>query len=115
MKSGNSVTEYDPTQLEQLEFPYEILLYFRQKLDDFTISLFKRVLAENKEHRGLLKTRLKDYHALRKRYDSAFTMLEAQGFIEKREDGTRTPYYVTIRGEQLTTLLIEEYARQKTT
>jgi predicted transcriptional regulator len=45
---------------------------------------------------------------MRKRYDAAFLTLEAQGFIEKQEDGTSTPYYITIRGRQLGTLLKNE-------
>ncbi|MEQ2529208.1 hypothetical protein WMO40_21265 [Bacillaceae bacterium CLA-AA-H227] len=94
--------------LDELEYNENTLKFLRKKLDDFTINIFRQVVNENRNHRGLVKTRLDDYHNMRKKYDSAFLMLEAQGFIEKKEDGTATPYYITIRGRQLGTLLSEE-------
>lgn len=94
--------------LDELEYNENTLRFLRKKLDDFAIDIFRLVVRENREHKGLVKTRLEDYHNMRKKYDAAFLMLEAQGFIEKKEDGTSTPYYVTIRGRQLGTLLSEE-------
>lgn len=94
--------------LDELEYNESTLKFLRKKLDDFTINIFRQVVSENKNHRGLVKTRLDDYHNMRKKYDSAFLMLEAQGFIEKKEDGTATPYFITVRGRQLGALLSEE-------
>jgi hypothetical protein len=94
--------------LDELEFNENTLRFFRKKLDDFTIDVFRKVVTQNKLHKGLVKTRLENYKSKRKRYDAAFLTLEAQGFIEKREDGTSTPYYTTIRGRQLGTLLQNE-------
>jgi len=94
--------------LDQLEYDEHTLLFLRKKLDDFTINVFRMVVQSNKEHKGLVKTRLENYHSMRKRYDAAILTLEVQGFIEKREDGTSTPYYVTVRGAQLGRLLAKE-------
>ncbi|KAA9014897.1 hypothetical protein [Niallia endozanthoxylica] len=94
--------------LDELEYNIQTLRFLRKKLDDFTIDVFRQTAIENKNHRGLVKTRLENYHSMRKRYDAAFLILEAQGFIEKKEDGTSTPYFVTIRGRQLMTILNKE-------
>ncbi|MDE3841002.1 hypothetical protein C0966_17195 (plasmid) [Bacillus methanolicus] len=94
--------------LDQLEYDEDTLRFLRKKLDDFTIDVFRKIVNENKLHRGLVKTRLENFHSMRKRYDAAFLILESQGFIEKREDGTATPYFVTIRGRQLGQLLKQE-------
>lgn len=99
--------------LDQLEYDEDTLRFLRKKLDDFTIDVFRKTIQENKLHKGLVKTRLDNFHGMRKRYDSAFLMLEAQGFIEKKEDGTATPYYVTVRGRQLAQLLYEEKLRKE--
>lgn len=94
--------------LDELQFDEDTLRFLRKKLDDFTVDVFRKIVSENKIHRGLVKTRLDQYHSLRKRYDASFLMLESQGFIEKKEDGTATPYFITIRGRQLGQLLKEE-------
>jgi hypothetical protein len=94
--------------LDELEYDLNTLKFLRKKLDEFTIDIFRKVVIENRNQRGLIKARLEDYHGMRKKYDSAVLILEAQGFIEKKEDGTATPYYVTIRGQQLGTLLSDE-------
>ncbi|WP_034659314.1 hypothetical protein [Robertmurraya massiliosenegalensis] len=107
MSNEKSVSE-KYIDLDEIEYNENTLKFLRKKLDDFSINIFRQVVSENRNHRGLVKTRLEDYHNMRKKYDSAFLMLEAQGFIEKKEDGTATPYYITIRGRQLGTLLSEE-------
>ncbi|PGT82214.1 hypothetical protein [Bacillus sp. AFS040349] len=108
--NGNS-TEY--IDLDQIEFSMETLRFLRKKLDKFTIEVFRKVLTSNSEHKGLVKTRLENYQSQRKKYDAAFLILEYQGFIEKREDGTMTPYWVTVRGKQLLTILKEEKAKRE--
>ncbi|MGE8081347.1 hypothetical protein [Peribacillus loiseleuriae] len=95
-----------------LKYSPEVLQFFRKKLDEFTINIFIQAVRENKEHRGLVKTRLPNYHSMRKKYDAAFLILEYQGFLEKKEDGTATPYYVTIRGLQLGKLIQVENKRK---
>lgn len=99
--------------LDELEYDEDTLRFLRKKLDDFTVDVFRKIVSENKVHKGLVKTRLEQYHSLRKRYDASFLMLESQGFIEKKEDGTATPYYITIRGRQLGQLLKEEKLRNQ--
>lgn len=99
--------------LDELEYDNDTLRFLRKKLDDFTIDVFRQVVKENKIHRGLVKTRLDAFHSKRKKYDSAFLTLEAQGFVEKKEDGTATPYFVTVRGKQLAQLLYEEKLRKE--
>jgi hypothetical protein len=99
--------------LDQLRYDEDTLRFLRKKLDDFTINIFRKTVQENKLHKGLVKTRLENFHGMRKRYDAAFLILESQGFIEKKEDGTATPYYVTIRGRQLGQLLAEEKKRKE--
>ncbi|RHW36091.1 hypothetical protein D1B31_17925 [Neobacillus notoginsengisoli] len=99
--------------LNHLEYDEETLLFLRAKLDEFTIEVFRKVIKENKVHKGLVKTRLENFHGMRKRYDAAFLMLEAQGFIYKVEDGTATPYFATVRGKQLAHLLHEEKLRKE--
>lgn len=94
--------------LDELLYSPEIIQFFRKMMDDFTLELFKKVVRQNKAGSGLVKTRLEDYHSLRKRYDTAFTVLEAQGFIQRKEDGTSTPYFVTVRGNQLLKLIVHE-------
>lgn len=91
--------------IDQIEYDIQTLRFLRKKLDDFTLNIFRKIVVENKNHKGLVKTRLDNYHSMRKRYDSSFLILEAQGFIEKKEDGTSTPYFITVRGRQLGTLL----------
>lgn len=107
-----SVTE-KYIDLDQLEYNENTLRFLRKKLDDFTIDIFRETVRSNKEHKGMVKTRIPNYQNMRKKYDSSFLMLEAQGFIEKREDGTATPYYVTIRGQQLLTILKEEKRKKE--
>lgn len=99
--------------LDELEYDEDTLKFLRKKQDDFTVDVFRKIVSENKIHRGLVKTRLEQYHSLRKRYDASFLMLESQGFIEKKEDGTATPYFITIRGRQLGQLLREEKLRNQ--
>lgn len=99
--------------LDKLKYDDETLLFLRLKLDDFTIDVFRKIIQMNKLHKGLVKTRLDNFHGMRKRYDSAFLTLEAQGFIEIEKDGTATPYFVTIRGKQLAQLLHEEKLRKE--
>ncbi|QCJ45602.1 hypothetical protein FAY30_26395 (plasmid) [Bacillus sp. S3] len=94
--------------LDQLEYDEDTVRFLRKKLDDFAIDVFRKIISENKLKLGLVKTKLDNYHGMRKRYDSSFLILEAQGFIEKKEFGTATPYYVTVRGKQLAHLLHEE-------
>ncbi|MEW9673590.1 hypothetical protein [Ammoniphilus sp. 3BR4] len=94
--------------LDEILFHPEHLLFFRKKMDDFTVEVFKKVVRANKSGHGLIKTRLENYHSQRKHYDRAFTILEAQGFIDKKEDGTCTPYSVTNRGRQLLKMLVTE-------
>jgi hypothetical protein len=93
---------------EDYEFDKPTLLYFRTKIDEFKIDILREIARENKQHRGLVKTRYKDYRNKRKQYDDAFLVLETLGFIDKKEDGTATPYFVSVRGRQLITLLAEE-------
>lgn len=93
------------------EYSAGTLKFLRSKLDEFTINVFRMIVKENQINnglKGLVKGRIENYLSLRKRYDSAFLTLESQGFIEKQEDGNMTPYFVTIRGRQLATLLSEE-------
>lgn len=99
--------------LDQLSYDEDTLRFLRKKLDDFTIDIFRKIVTENKLHKGLVKTRLDNFHGMRKRYDTAFLILESQGFIEKKEDGTATPYFVTIRGRQLGQLLHDEKMRKE--
>ncbi|MFT9495748.1 MULTISPECIES: hypothetical protein [Bacillota] len=100
--------------LDLLEYDEDTLRFLRKKLDDFTIDVFRRIITENKLHRGLIKARLEDFHSMRKKYDASFLILEAQGFIEKKEDGTATPYFVTVRGRQLGQLLkMEKLEREE--
>jgi predicted transcriptional regulator len=94
--------------LDQLLYDEDVIRFLRKKLDNFTLNVFREVLNHNKEHRGLVKTRMENFHNMRKRYDAAFLTLEVQGFIEKREDGTATPYYVTVRGLQLLEILKQD-------
>lgn len=107
MKGGLSLSEKTIYKdLDKLEYNTDTLSFLRKKLDYFTIEIFLRICKANKKHKGILKTKLKDYHVQRKKYDTAFTILEAQGFIERREEGTSTPYFTTIRGTQLLQLLL---------
>jgi predicted DNA binding CopG/RHH family protein len=99
--------------LDQLTYDDNTLRFLRKKLDDFTIDVFKKIVRENKNRRGLVKTRISDYRSMRYKYDSAFLTLEAQGFIERREDGTSTPYFATVRGRQLVALLKLEESERK--
>lgn len=99
--------------LDLLEYDEDTLKFLRKKLDDFTIGVFRMIIQENKRHKGLVKTRIEDFHKSRKRYDASFLTLEVQGFIEKKEDGTATPYYVTVRGRQLGQLLQLEKMERK--
>ncbi|MDP4087550.1 MAG: hypothetical protein Q8934_23590 [Bacillota bacterium] len=99
--------------LDQLEYDIDTLRFLRKKLDDFTIDIFRKIVNENKIHLGLVKTRLENYHGMRKKYDTAFLTLECQGFIDKKEDGTANPYFVTVRGRQLGQLLYEEKLKRE--
>ncbi|MEG6533227.1 hypothetical protein NSQ82_20270 [Caldifermentibacillus hisashii] len=94
--------------LDRIEYDDDTLIFLRKKLDEFTINIFKMIFEHNKQHRGLVKTRLNNYLRMRKRYDNAFLILESQGFIERKEDGTSTPYFLTVRGRQLMVLLKSE-------
>lgn len=95
--------------LDQIEYDSHVLLFLRKKLDDFTINLFRKIFQENKKNPlGLMKTHIEDYHSMRKKYDNAFLILESQGFIERHELGTATPYHITVRGKQLVILLANE-------
>lgn len=98
---------------EDVLYTEEQLRFLRKKLDDFTIEMFRKVIQENRNQRGLVKTRLEKYQSLRKKYDNSFLILEAQGFIEKKEDGTMTPYYITTRGRQLVKLLKDEKQKRE--
>ncbi|MEH6906121.1 hypothetical protein [Neobacillus drentensis] len=109
----NQPVEYSYKDLDQLEYDANTLHFLRKKLDDFTIEVFRKIVNENKIHRGLIKARIDDFHSMRKRYDASFLVLESQGFIEKKEDGTATPYFVTIRGRQLGQLLKEEKLKRE--
>ena len=107
MREGHEVrNQY--IDLDELEYDLHTLRFLRKKLDHFAIDVFRMVVNANRLHTGLIKTRIPDYQSMRKKYDAAFITLEAQGFIDKKEDGTATPYYVTKRGQQLGTLLSEE-------
>lgn len=117
-KGGRPMDETMPLKtsyvdLDLLEYNDDTLKFLRKKLDDFTIDVFRMVIKENKVHRGLVKTRLENYHGMRKKYDASFLTLESQGFIEKKEDGTATPYFVSVRGRQLATLLSMEKHERK--
>lgn len=90
------------------EFDQHTLKFFRERLDEFTLEIFKQVFISNQNDLGLIKTRLPNYINKRKSYDAAFLILESIGFIEKSEDGARTPYYTTVRGVQLAQLLTNE-------
>lgn len=99
--------------IDKISYDEDTLRFLRKKLDEFTIELFRLVIKTNASHEGLVKTRLDNYQTMRKRYDASFLILEAQGFIEKREVGPSTPYYVTNRGRQLITLLKQENTENK--
>lgn len=105
MKTIDEIAEHkgNPLTFDELT-----LKFFRNRLDDFSISIFRQVFNENKNDLGLIKTRLPNYLSKRKSYDAAFLTLEAMGFIEKNEDGARTPYFITSRGIQLAQLLSNE-------
>jgi len=111
--SETQVAGEQSKDLNELEYDIDTLLFLRNKLDDFTVDIFRKIVNQNRMHQGLVKTRLDQYHSLRKRYDAAFLVLESQGFIEQRKDGTATPYYITIRGRQLGHLLKEEKLRKQ--
>lgn len=98
-----------------LQYPLDVLIFLKSKLDDFTISILKEVTKQNKLHKGLVKSRLKDFEKNRKRYNEAFLTLESQGFIEHRQDGTANPYFLTIRGRQLLAVLQQEKTNSLTT
>lgn len=101
-------TDSDYIDLDLLEYDIDTLRFLRKKIDDFTINVFRKIINENRDKKGLVKTRLEGYKGMRKKYDASFLILESQGFIAKKEDGTATPYFVTVRGRQLATLLSQE-------
>lgn len=112
----NSSSQESSINLDLLEYDTNTLCFLRRKLDDFTIDVFRKVVKENQLSRGfkgLIKTRLENYHGMRKKYDVSFLILEAQGFIEKKEDGVTTPYFVTVRGRQLAVLLSQEKMKRE--
>lgn len=118
IKEGETVKESVPFKsnyidLDQLEYDDNTLRFLRKKLDDFTIDVFRQIVKKNKEYKGLVKTRLKDYFSMRKKYDASFLTLEVQGFIEKTEDGTSNPYFITVRGRQLGQLLSLESLKRE--
>lgn len=89
------------------------LSFLRSKLDDFAIAIFLKIVKENKDHRGFVKTRLEDYRSKRFYIDHAILILDAQGFIASNKDGTMNPYFLTDRGKQLLNLVINERNEQK--
>ncbi|WP_214484488.1 hypothetical protein [Bacillus sp. SM2101] len=98
--------------LDNITYPEDVTRFLRKKLDTFHITILKRIVKEQQETgRGLIKTRLEDYQSKRKRYDAAFLILESQGFIDRKADGTSTPYFITIRGKDLIKLLRQEKAQ----
>ncbi|GGI18035.1 hypothetical protein [Gottfriedia solisilvae] len=103
-----TIDEFANHNSNPLTFDETTLRFFRDRLDDFSINIFRQVFHENKNDLGLIKTRLPNYLSRRKSYDAAFLTLEAIGFIEKNEDGARTPYFLTVRGIQLAQLLSNE-------
>ncbi|MFB1100379.1 hypothetical protein [Terribacillus sp. JSM ZJ617] len=109
------VQSSNDTYFQNFEYDKQTLKFLRDKHNEFTTEVFRKILIYNRENqnlKGLVKTRLEDYKSKRKKYDAAFIVLESQGFIEKKEDGTSTPYFVTIRGLQLGTLLTQEKKRR---
>lgn len=93
--------------IDELEYPKSVLVFLRKKLDEFTIDCFRKVTNHHNKG-GLHKTKIEDYETNRKKYDNAFLTLEVQGFIEKKQNGTFKPYFLTVRGFQLIHLLQEE-------
>ncbi len=107
------VTSERYIDLDEVIYDEYTLRFLRKKLDEFALEILRQVALENKQHRGLAKTRLEDYRKKRPKYDDTFLILEAQGFIETKKDGTSNPYYITIRGRQLIKLLTEEKKLKK--
>ena len=93
--------------LEKLLYDPKVLMFLRKKLDSFAIDCFRKIISQHNRN-GLNKTKIEDYVVHRKRYDAAFLILESQGFVEKRADGISKPYFVTVRGLQLSSLLSVE-------
>lgn len=100
-------------ELEQkLEYPKDVLMYLKNKLDASTIHCFKLVVEASNDSEnfgiGLLRTKIPDFNEKRRTYDLGFTILEAQGFIRTEKIGTFRPSLLTVRGKQLYSLLKEE-------
>ncbi|KQN97208.1 hypothetical protein [Paenibacillus sp. Leaf72] len=107
----NSESSSEGEDSSELLFNLRELQFFREKLDDFTLNVFRTIVRDNRNHIGTVKTRLENYRGKRFFYDQSFTILDAQGFIEKKNNGTMAPYYVTKRGMQLVQLLLDERKR----
>ena len=111
-KEGKKIHRIQYIDLEELEYDYDVLLFLRKKLDPFTIDCFRMVVKKHTSD-GLTKTQIENYNSHRKRFDAAFLILEGQGFIEKRSVGVHKPYFVTVRGLQLASLLRDEKREQQ--
>lgn len=107
MNTKNSIESAKPGVWDDFEYTSQTLLFLRSKLDDFTIDCFRMVSKKHNDG-GFAKTKIEDYNKSRKKMDTAFLILEYQGFIETKAIATMKPYYVTKRGFQLITLLKEE-------
>lgn len=98
--------------LNDIVYSPPVLLFLRHKIDDFAIECLRKIV-DHRNKGGLHKTKLGDYTLHRKRYDAAILTLEAQGFIEHKQDGKNKPYFLTVRGHQLIRLLAEEREKLK--
>ncbi|MFC5449119.1 hypothetical protein ACFPOG_12675 [Paenibacillus aestuarii] len=95
-------------QDDAIEYSDETLSLLATNLkDNDVLYIFKQVF-RFRSHGGFKKAYLPDWNTRRRRYDNAFTILEATKFIEKMEDGSSTPYFPTVRGKQLVVHLINE-------
>lgn len=95
--------ESDPTQYGE-----DVLRLLATNLREPDVLLIFKQVFRFRDHGGFKKAFLPDWNTRRRRYDNAFTILEATKFIEKREDGASTPYFPTIRGRQMVLYLVNE-------
>ncbi|MCM3402982.1 hypothetical protein [Cytobacillus oceanisediminis] len=92
---------------EEIIYSPEVLDFLRNKLDDAAIGCLESV-AKTKGELGLLKTKVPEFKTKRRAIETAFAVLEAQGFVETRQLGNMRPYFLTVRGEQLIDLINNE-------
>lgn len=100
----NKVIKANTYDINQIQYSNDVLYFLRKKLDDFTIDIFHTIV-EFHERGGIGKVNFDNYTNARKRYDNAFLILDAQGFIETKPTGVKKPYFLTVRGQQLISFL----------